>query len=78
MDKTDFQIGCGKTHWVISTNAKKPLLFMDPDNRDYVISIKTISSGERNISSIVILADVSILEKWIKNNLPDNISFTTS
>ena len=78
MDETGFRIGCGKTHWVISTYAKKPLLLMDPDNRDYVTSIETISGGGRNIPSIVILAGVNILEKWVKNNLPDDIGFATS
>lgn len=78
MDDISFQIECGKTHWVIFTHAKKPPLFMDPDNQDYVISIKTISGRRYNIPSIVILDGVNILEKWVKNNLPDNIDFTTS
>ncbi len=73
MDETGFRIGCGKTHWVISTHAKKPPLLIDPDNRDYVTSIETISGGGRDIPPIVILAGVNILEKWVKNNLPVEI-----
>ena len=71
MDETGFRIGCGKTHWVISTHAKKPLFPIDPDNRDY------ISGGGRDIPPIVILAGVKVLEKWVKNNLPDDIRFET-
>ena len=77
MDETGFRIGCGKTHWVISTHAKKPLLLIGPDNRDYITSIETISDGGRDIPPIVILAGINILEKWVKNNLPDDIGFAT-
>ena len=78
IDETGFRIGSGKTHWVISTHAKKPPLLIDPDNRDYITSIETISGGGRDIPPIVILAGVYILEKWVKNNLPDDIGFATS
>ena len=61
--KTGFQVGCRKTHWVISTHTKKPLFLMNSDNQNYVTSIETISGKEHNIPPIVILAGVQILEK---------------
>ena len=51
---------------------------MNLANWDYVTFIKTISGGGRNILSIVILVDVNILGKWVKNNFFDNIGFATS
>ena len=78
MDDPGFRSGSGKTHWVIFMYAKKPLLLIDPDNRDYITSIETIGGGGRDIPPTVILAGVNILEMWVKNNLFDDIGFATS
>lgn len=63
IDETGFWIKYEKIHWVISTYAKKPLLFINPDNQDYVTYIEIISGGECDISPMVILASINILEK---------------
>ena len=78
MDETGFRVGCGKAHWVITTNPNRPLLLSDPDNRDYLISVKCISEGDRDILSMLIIAGVNILEKWEYNDLSENILFTIS
>lgn len=54
------------------------MFLIDPDNWDYIISIETINNEKHDIPSIVKLVGIYILDKWVKNNLPDNISFATS
>lgn len=78
INETNFWIGCRKTYWDISTHAKKPLIFKDSDNWDYVTSIKTISDRKCDIPFMLILVGINILEKWVKNNFYDNIGFVTS
>lgn len=34
MDETEFRIGCGGCHWVVSTHQKE-LRLVDPNNPDY-------------------------------------------
>lgn len=78
MDKTSFWIGCEKIQQAIFIYVKKPLLFIDFKNRDYITSIKTISIRRYNIPPIIILVYINILEKQVKNNLLNNIYFAIS
>lgn len=70
MDETGFRIGCGIAHSVVTVDRKKPLRFVDPDNRDYVTSVECISAGGWSIPPFVILKGAHILHKWGKNDLP--------
>ena len=78
MDETGFRVGCGKAHWVITTDPNRPLLLMDSDNRDYLTSVECISGGYRDIPPMLILAGVNILEKWSQNDLSEDILIATS
>lgn len=79
MNETGFCVGCDKAHWVITIDRNKSLLLTDPDNREYIISVKSINSGGKTIPPIMILYGIYILEKWAEeNNLNDNILLATS
>ncbi len=57
----------------------KPLLLTDPDNREYLTSVETISGGRLSIPSMLILSGIVILEKWAQeNDLDGNIPLATS
>ena len=43
MDETRFRVGCGVAHWVITLDPNKKLLLSDPDNREFVTSVESIS-----------------------------------
>ncbi len=45
MDETGFRAGCGRAHWVITLDIDKPMLLTDPDNRQYITSVESISGG---------------------------------
>ena len=63
MDETGFRAGCGRAHWVITLNPDKPLLLTDPDNREYITSVESISGGGKTIPPMLILCGILILEK---------------
>ena len=63
MDETGFRVGVGKAHWVITSDADKPLLLTDPDNCDYITSIESINGTGKDIPLMIILQGMNILEK---------------
>lgn len=79
MDETGFCIGCDRVYEVITLDFSKPLLLTDPDNWEYIISVKSICGGGETIPPILILYGVHIFEKWAQeNDLNDDIFFATS
>ena len=79
MDETGFRAGCGKVHWVITLDPDKPMLLTDPDNREYITSVETISGGGKTIPPIIILCGILILGKWAEeNDLDEDILLATS
>ena len=55
------------------------MLLTDPDNRKYITSVESISSGGKTISPMLILCGILILEKWAEeNNLDQGILLPTS
>ena len=79
MDETGFCAGCGRAHWVITLDPEKPMLLTNPDNREYIISMESISGEGKTILPMLILCDIQILKKWTyKNNLDDDILLATS
>ena len=74
MDKTSFQIGFGKAQLIITVNLNKLLYMIDPENRDYMTSIKNIDSACETIPPILLIFEVNIFHKWCQyNDLDDNI-----
>ena len=64
IDEIGFCICCGRAHWVITLGPDKPMLLTDPDNREYIILVESISGGRKTIPAILILCGIQILEKW--------------
>jgi hypothetical protein len=64
MNEMGFRIGRGRTQMMITLDSRKPLRMTDPDNRDYITSVESISSGDEVIPPLIILAGVHILHKW--------------
>ncbi len=63
MNKTSFRIDCERTQLVITLDTRKSLRIIDPDNRDYIISVECISFSDEMILSLIILTEVHILHK---------------
>ena len=79
IDETGFCVGCGTAHWVIILDLDKPLLLTDPDNREYITSVESISDEQKTISPMLILCGIYILEKWAEeNDLDKDILLATS
>lgn len=79
MDETGFCVDCDRAHWVITVDPDKPLLLTDPNNREYITSVESISGRGKKIPPILILSGIYILEKWAdENNLDDDILLATS
>ena len=79
IDKTKFRASCGRAHWVITLDPNKPLLLTNPDNREYITSVETISGGGETIPLMLILYGILILEKWAEeSNLDEEILLATS
>ena len=79
IDGTRFCAGCGRAHWIITLDPNKPILLTDPDNREYITSVESISDRGKIIPPIVILCDILILEKWEEeNDLDEDILLATS
>ena len=45
MDGVGFCASCGRAHWVITFDSNKSMLLIDLDNREYIISVNSISGG---------------------------------
>ena len=63
MDETRFCAGCDGAHWVIIFDSNKFILLTNPDNREYITLVESISGRGKPISPILILYDIQILEK---------------
>ena len=63
MDEMDFRIGCRKAQLVVTMDLNKPLRIIDPDNRDYITSVKCIGSLKKTMPSMLLISRVNILHK---------------
>ena len=63
MNEIDFRIGCESAQMIVTLNFNKSLRMTDSDNRDYITSMKCISSTEHVISLLIIVAEIHILHK---------------
>ena len=72
MDETGFRIGVGRKHKVITRMTTKRQYQTDPDNRDYITSIESISAAGEVHAPLLILKASSLLERWIVDELDDD------
>jgi len=72
MDETGFRIGYISGHTVITHANIKAVYLADPDVRDWVIIVETISARGFAIPAMIILARVILIEKYFNNNLDNN------
>ncbi len=63
MDETGFRIGCGKAQLIVTMDANKPFCMIDPENRDYITSVKCIGSAGETIPLMLLISGVNILYK---------------
>ena len=68
INETSFRINCDKAQLIVIMNVNKSLRMIDSDNRDYITSMKCVSSADDVISSFFILSEVNILHKWCQHN----------
>ena len=63
MNETEFRIDCERAQMIITLNSKKFFRMMDSDNRDYITSVKCVSSTDEIILSMLIIGEVNIFHK---------------
>ena len=63
MNETGFCASYDKAYWVITVNSDKTFLLTNPENQEYIISVKSISDERKTIPLILILYNILILEK---------------
>jgi hypothetical protein len=54
-DETGFQIGVGKSQWIVTASRVKKQYLPSDNNRDYVTAVEAISAGGAVIKPILIL-----------------------
>jgi DDE superfamily endonuclease/Tc5 transposase DNA-binding domain len=72
MDETGFRIGVGRAHKVITRAGNNRQYLADPDNRDYITSIESISAAGESHAPLLILKAASLQERWIADELDEN------
>ena len=81
MDETGFRINCGVNHLVMTMETKK-IIFTDPRNRDYIISIEFIYAATDGwfLFAFLIIAGVHIFfkKRALKNEFFDSTVLVTS
>lgn len=78
IDETGFRIGVGRQYKIITRAGNNRQYLADPDNRDYIISIESISATGEVYAPLLVLKAASIQERWLVDELPDNYMLATS
>ena len=78
MNETGFRIGVGRRHKVITKMTTKRQYQLDPDNRDYITSIESISAAGEVHAPLLVLKATSLLERWIVDELDNNTAIQYS
>ena len=63
MNETKFRIDCERAQMIITLNPKKFFRMMNSNNRDYITSVKCVSSTDEIIPSMLIIGGVNIFHK---------------
>ena len=75
MDETGFRIGCLGERIVITHAATRVVYLADPEVRDWVTTIETISAASKTIPAMLILFGSIMLQKHFDNDLDNNTLF---
>ena len=78
MDETGFRIGVLNRKIIIIYLNTKAIYLADPDNRESLTIIETVSARGEVIALFLILKGKILLEKYFNNNLNTKIVFATS
>jgi hypothetical protein len=78
MDKTGFYIGVLNGKIIIIYLNMKAVYLADPDNRELLTVIETVSAGSKAIVLFLILKGEILLEEYFNNNLNTELVFATS
>jgi hypothetical protein len=78
MDETGFRIGIGQCYKVIIRSSNHRQYLTDPDNRDYITSIESISAEGVSIASMLVLKAANIQERWVVESLSNSIALSYS
>jgi hypothetical protein len=78
MDETGFYISILNEKIVIIYLNTKAIYLVDPDNRELLTIIETISASSKVIILFLILKGEILLEKYFNNNLNTKLVFTIS
>jgi hypothetical protein len=71
-DETGFQIGVGKSQWIVTTLTSKRSYLAFDNSRDLVTSVEAISAGGAVIEEMLILLGKTHLERFY-TDLGDNV-----
>ena len=69
MDETGFRIGCLGGRVVITHSSSRVVYLADPEVRDWITAIETISANGKTIPPMLILSGSIMLEKHFDNDL---------
>jgi hypothetical protein len=78
MDETGFHIGVLNGKIVITHLNTKAVYLVDPDNRESLTTIETVSTRGEVIALFLILKGEILLEEYFNNDLNTEIVFATS
>lgn len=78
INETSFQNSCEKAQLIVTIDVNKLFQMIDPENRNYIISVKYIDSADEIIPPILLISGVGILYKWYRqNDLDGNVVIST-
>ena len=79
INTTSFQINSEKSQLIVIIEPNKLFHIIDPNNRDYITSVKCIVSTSETISPMLLISGVNILHKWCQHNdLDGNVVIGTT
>jgi hypothetical protein len=66
-DETGFQIGVGRTQWIITASTSKRSYLATDGTRTLVTSVEAVSAGGAVIVEMLILPGKTHMERWYEN-----------
>ncbi|KAI1005644.1 hypothetical protein K3495_g2574 [Podosphaera aphanis] len=77
-DGTGFRIGCLGSQLLLICAEQKQVYLADPENREYVTCMQSVSADGRTIDPMIIFQAARYLEKQLDNDLNDDALFAQS
>jgi hypothetical protein len=78
MDETGFRIGVGRRHKVITRSNNCRQYLINPNNRDYITSIESISAAGVSVAPMLVLKAANIQERWVVESLNNTTALSCS